>query len=616
MTEDQKHGKVGTSFIKKHIKTMPKIRPLSPLEAQKIAAGQVVERAANVIKELLENAIDAQATHISIFIENGGNKRIRVIDNGCGMDPQDAQLCFQKHATSKITSIDELLTLTSFGFRGEALASIAAIASVNMRTKPQDTLEGSQVTVQEGIISISPISCPQGTDITVENLFFNVPARAKFIKKRETELRHIMQTIKAICFAYPQLHIEFFVENKQLLNCPAQEDIMGRYAQLWDAATTQHMISIDATHTAKGISLSGAISTHQWSRYDRSGIFFLVNNRWVTNQHLMRALLKGYNNVIPHGHYPMATIALFINPALIDINCHPRKEEIIFANPRIVEQLIQDTMRNALEKNLSRQIKKDVTIFQTTPYQSTSAAFTPALSTRFQATLLESSESIQPPSLQPIFQASSMPLDTHPLSILEKEESTAYTIIGQYHKTYILLETEDGLSLIDQHAAHERILYELFSNRFEKIPTINLMFPQLITCATQDIAIIEPYLSLLADHGITIEPFGKDQLIIQSTPVHLKNEPLKEMIMDVIGWIKECNGINAAELHITLHNKLQAQMACKASVKAGDSLTIEQMQELIDDLHKTTNRFSCPHGRPTGWLISIADIERKFQRRK
>ncbi len=598
---------------------MPKIHQLPPHEAQKIAAGQVIERPANAVKELLENALDADATHIIIHIENGGKRLIRVIDNGHGMDQEDAQLCFAKHATSKIRSIDELPSLTSFGFRGEALATIAAVAHVTLRTAARGALEGICVQAAEGSIAATAASCNHGTDISVENLFYNVPARAKFIKKRETETRHIIQTIKAMCLAYPHVHFELVIDKRSLLNCPPQENLLGRYAQLWDSATAQHMIPISSINSAKGVALSGAISTHQWFRYDRSGIFFLVNNRWVTNQQLGRALLKGYTNVIPQGHYPMATIIIDINPALIDINCHPRKEEIIFAHPRIVEQLLEDTVRATLEKHVSAHIKKEITFFQPSNIPSP-VAFTPASYTALHQTtpLLDNPfEMSLPPAISPSFDTStySTPVtnDSLPLS---GGEGHAYTIVGQLHTTYIIIEKDDGLLLIDQHAAHERILYELFAQRFEKLPTINLMFPQLITCSADEVALLEPHLPLLAEHGITTDVFGKNQLIIQSTPVHLKDASLTDIIMHLIGVIKEHTTVTPEELRTLLHNKLQAQMACKAAVKAGDVLTIEQMEELIDDLHTAPNRFSCPHGRPTSWLISLADIERKFQRRK
>ena len=604
---------------------MARIKQLSAQEAQKIAAGQVVERPANAVKELLENAIDAGATHISLFIEDGGKQLIRVVDNGCGMDREDAQLCFAKHATSKIKSVDELPSLTTFGFRGEALASIAAVSTVTLLTKQPDAIEGLKAIAHEGIITVEPIGCPQGTDIAVRDLFYNVPARAKFLKKRETETRHVIQTVQAMAFAYPHIHLQLYVDGKQLLNCPAQDTMLQRCAQLWDASTAKHMMSIEATRSDKGISLCGAISNHQWFRYDRSGMFFLVNNRWVTNTGLSRALLKGYNNVIPQGRYPMATLSIMINPALIDVNTHPRKEEITFAHPRTIEQLIQDTVRKALEAHVSKQIKKDVSFYQPThtPSQSVeSLSFRPAslAPDMYDVALLE------PTPMEPALYTESpfQPTTTPALLTSEAESLTipiietadeSHKVIGQFAKTYILIEQQEGLFLVDQHAAHERVLYEQFGQRFEAIPTINLMFPQLVTCSEHDLAIIEPHLSLFAQHGISIETFSKDQLIIQSTPVHLKNAPLQEIIQTAIGWIKELQHIDQEQFHKTIHDKLRAQMACKAAVKAGDVLTQSQMQELIKDLHDTPNRFSCPHGRPTGWMLSLHDIEKTFRRK-
>ena len=597
---------------------MAKIKKLPLLEAQKIAAGQVVDRPANVIKELIENSIDAHATIITIYIEDGGKELLRVVDNGRGMDEEDAYLCFEKHATSKITSIDELPMLTTFGFRGEALASIAAVSKVNMLTKQAGQTEGLRVLAQETNIHIETAACPEGTDIQVRDLFYNVPVRAKFLKKRETETRHIIQLVQALALAYPHIHISLVVDGKIVINCPTQEHIVDRVAQLWDQTTAQHMISIKAAREEKGISICGAISDHHWFRYDRSSQFFLVNNRWVMNHHLGRALMKGYDNVIPHGRYPMACISILINPALIDVNVHPRKEEIKFSNPRIVEQLISDTVRTTLEMHLSKQLKREVTFFDNPVHQPFRAASFTTFDTeqvlQFSPPPAPFQElpTYSPPVLEKSFDLqTTTPLEST-ISILEKEQ---YTLIGQYHKTYLLIEQDEGLFLVDQHAAHERILYELFSQRFKELPTITLMFPQLITCSEEDLAIVEEHLSIFHDHGIIVEPFGKDQLVIQSTPVHLKEVQLADLIKEVIGWIKEYASVDKEQLTKNLHDTLRAQMACKAAVKAGDELTRQQMEQLLKDLYEAPNRFNCPHGRPTGWLLSLDEIEKKFRRK-
>ncbi len=604
---------------------MPHIKLLPIQEAQKIAAGQVVERPANIVKELIENSIDAHATSISVFIENGGKDLIRVVDNGCGMDHSDAKLCFEKHATSKIRSIDELPSLTTFGFRGEALASIAAVSTVTLSTKHAES-DAIKITAHEGTMRDEPTASAQGTDIIVRNLFYNVPARAKFLKKQETETRHIVQVLQAMAFAYPHIHFQLHLDGKKVLNCPPQETMIQRTAQIWDATTAQHMLSVDAMRSDKAISISGAISNHQWFRYDRSCIFFLVNNRWVTNFKLGSALIKGYNNVLPHGRYPMAALSIMINPALIDINTHPRKEEIVFAHPRVVEQLIQESVTKALEKHVSKQITKSsssIKPFIASSPKASFFSFTPAAYARTIDDMVPnvSKKASEVPlqkntaPIAPITITETVPSQSAiaPISILEK--SVDYTIIGQYAQTYILIEKNDGLYIVDQHAAHERILYEQFAARFENLPTINLMFPQIITLPSEDIALIEPHLNLFTQHGILCEPFSKDQLIIQSTPVHLKNCALDDLVKQTISWIKELQSIDTKEFEKQMHEKLRAQMACKAAVKAGDSLTLEQMKELLKDLSQTDNRMCCPHGRPTGWLIALDDIEKKFRRR-
>ncbi len=605
---------------------MGKIKQLSPHEAQKIAAGQVVDRPANIIKELVENSLDAGATLIAISIDDAGKASLRIVDNGCGMDREDAQLSFAKHATSKIKSIDELPTISTFGFRGEALASIASVSKVTMLTKEASSAEGIRLTISEGVISLLPTACPDGTDILIESLFYNVPARAKFLKSSDTELRHCMQTIYALCFAHPHIHFKILVNGKQTLNCPPQTTILGRCAQLWENTNTKHLMAISATDPKQKITLSGAISNHEWFRFDRNAIFFLVNNRWVTNQHLIRALTKGFNNVIPQGRYPLACVSITCNPADIDINMHPRKEEIKFSHPRIVEQLIQNTVRGALEKNISHQVGKPVIIANNdnfVPYTNPAPSFIPAqnASAIRWNDLMFSADEIDMP--RPNYQAPSMPIiPTAPieqpiqtqLPVVETLPSDI-TLIGQYRATYLLIEQSDGLFLIDQHAAHERILYEQFANRFEKVATVNLLFPQMIPCSQQDLELLEPHLQLFHDQGIVIERFGKDQLVIQATPVPLQHVSMNDLIMQAISWIKETEHIDREQFMKTLHEKLRAQMACKAAVKAGDVLTHTQMIELLEKLHQTPNRFSCPHGRPTGWLLSIDEIEKKFRRK-
>lgn len=623
---------------------MQTIKQLPAHEAQKIAAGEVVERPANVVKELIENSIDAGATKISIYCDDAGKKLIRVVDNGSGMSGEDARLCFALHATSKITSVDDLENLTSFGFRGEALASIAAISKTTLITKRAEQEVGTKVTIEGGIIqNIEDVACTSGTDIAIHDLLFNVPARQKFLKKEETEWRHIVQLFQAFCLDYQHIHFQLFAENKNVHNCPPADSLFTRLAQLWEHSFTEHMLELQA-HTHKNISITGAISNHHHARYDRNSIYLFVNKRWVKNSTLSRALVKGYLNVLPAGRYPAACIFIEIDPHHVDINIHPRKEEVMFLHPRIVENALTAAVKNTLEAHLS----KRVSVAHVEPHEfefRKPSAWQPR---EFSAPSLTAHARFNTAPTQPQLEDDTWQMDEMPdmpipqefavhsfapqpqepqridsnISIAESytaEETPAHAhtenVIGIFNKTYILIEKEEGLFLLDQHAAHERVLYELFSKRFHEVATIQLLFPHIITLPKNDVALLEPHLDIFKKNGIEIELFSDNQVTIQSTPVHLKNVSLIELINDVISWIKETDEIDEKQFFKSINEKLHAQMACKAAVKAGDILPHEQVHQLLKDLSMVENRFTCPHGRPTGWLMSTHEIEKKFKRK-
>jgi DNA mismatch repair protein MutL len=621
---------------------MPKIKQLSLHEAHKIAAGEVVERPAHIVKELIENSIDAGASVITIHLADGGKQLIRIIDNGCGMDAEDAHLCFAKHATSKIESIDELERINTFGFRGEALASIAAVSNVTLVTKEAEALEGIKVTVAHSAIQASEaVAATTGTDITITHLFDTIPARKKFLKTRETEVRAIVQIIQAFCLDYTAIHFKLFSDGIEILNCPPVEALKHRFAQLWNIS---NVLTLAGENKKGTIALSGLIAQPTHYRYDRSALFFMINKRWVKDSKLTNALLKGFKKLLPEGRYPFACLILEIDPLSVDINIHPRKEEVRFLNPRIVEQSISDALTRALEHHTTSHLQS------TTEAKSSFAPFAPH-STRpllpkdFQPikvsspsnsdtafdyrrsqshsffTPTPSSFSIpeQAPSVIHLKQQSAAfqtPISALAPTIQVEESCESYgTIIGQYHKTYILLAQDEGLYMIDQHAAHERILYEIFADRFKKIESITLLFPHIITLNTHDIALISEQMPLLHDNGIQCELFGPQQLIIHATPIHIKNINIEELIREIIGTVIENKNLSPADLHQKLTEHLHAQMACKAAVKAGDELSMEQMQQIIRDLATSNNRFACPHGRPTGWLMALSEIEKRFKRR-
>lgn len=590
---------------------MGKIQRLSALESQKIAAGEVVDRPTNVVKELIENALDAESTTVSVYIEQGGHNLIRIVDNGSGMDHDDAHACFEQHATSKIRSVEELTTIQTFGFRGEALASISAVGHVTLITKQAEAQTGYKITRSGDTITTEEISCPTGTDISIKDLFYNVPARKKFLKKPETEWRQITTLFQAFCFQHPSVHFKLYHDTKLIHNCPPVTSLQQRIAQLWNAGTAHNTVTLP-DYAGNGFTFTGIITNHQYHRYDRNQIFFFVNNRWVKNPGLSKALVKGYNNVLPPAKFPAACIALTVDADQVDINIHPRKEEVQFLHPRRIESAITTTVTDALQTHISTQITSQ----PSQPYLSSTPRFeSHNFGKQFEKPFIFSSSPSRQQTFTPRPQA---PVVTEQQTTPFQTSSDipgASHLIGQLHNTYLLLQHEHGLYVVDQHAAHERILYERFKDRFGNLETVPLLFPVVIHVTEDDAQILHSHIGLLADHGIGVEPSGNGQFTVHATPVHVKHIDFTDLIKTVISWIREHDHADSDQLFKLLNEKLRAQMACKAAVKAGDTLTSEQMKTLLEDLHTVDNRFSCPHGRPTGWLLSTYEIEKKFKRR-
>jgi DNA mismatch repair protein MutL len=627
---------------------MAKIHQLSSQEIQKIAAGEVIDRPANIVKELIENSLDAGATRIQIYVEDGGKKLIRIVDNGCGMDCDDARICFLHHATSKISSLTDLETCTTFGFRGEALSSIAGVSQVTLITKEESAQYATQLVLSEGVlVNESQVSANKGTDVAVSELFYTIPARKKFLKTKETEWRHILHMVQAYCVDYPAIHFELFSEGESILNCPVADSLETRVAQLWDYDMSHAMIPVSLENARANISVKGLISHHHFARYDRSNMFMFVNSRWVKNPSLSKAILKGYANVLPPARYPAVVLAITIDPQQVDINIHPRKEEIKFLHPHMVESLVQDAIKKALEEHVSRrlgaqetQVSVDEPVWYTAYEPLREKSYATPCTSSIQRDLRTSAKNIfeqhteqvetftesslvsipqEPPFKYEVpVQSISATVKPHEenLTIVSgaQEQEESVNIIGQYKNTYILLEHEDGILVIDQHAAHERILYERFVQRFEGVATIKLMFPIIITLTQSDRKLLESYMHVFHAYGIHMEPFGKQEFIVTATPVNLQRVNITDIIKEYLGCLSSSDHRQSADLDIHLQHSLQTLMACKAAVKAGDLLNVAQMKQLIQDLRRTDNNLTCPHGRPTTWLLDYHEIEKKFKR--
>lgn len=602
---------------------MSRIKILSPQEICKIAAGEVVERPANIVKELVENALDAGASSIEIYIAKAGKTSIMVHDDGCGMSAADAKLCFAHHATSKITSVSDLEHISSFGFRGEALSSISAVSKVTLITCEQNATCGTKLVLEAGqLVSQTDIASPIGTSILITDLFYNVPARQKFLKKDETEWRQIVQLFYAFVFDYKNVHFKLYHDERLIYNCPAALQLTERVVQLFDAQTASSMLALD-TGEHQDVKICGIISNHQIFRYNRAQIFCFVNRRLVKNYGLVKAFLSGYANVLPAGRYPVAILFIDVPPNQVDINVHPRKEEVSFLHPKRIEKLLTSSVKQNLEKAVCAQISTPKAFNQDQPFiinQNASAGasrFQGAQFTKFDFDLQKEAGHDQSKKLnhmrfdQIVSEAIKPQNQLNQASFVERD----YEIIGQFKKTYILVSNPSGLVLVDQHAAHERILYERFKKRFHEVVTVNLMFPVIITLGQADFLTIQPYLELLQQHGIGADIFGANQIMISSTPTYLKQTKLDELIYQVIAWVQEHQELAPEDFFKQINEQLHAQMACKAAVKAGDLLAQAQMYELLDDLEKTDNRLTCPHGRPTLWSFTLDEIEKKFKRK-
>lgn len=580
---------------------MGKIKVLPVHEAQKIAAGEVVERPAHILKELVENSIDADATDIIIYLQDGGKGLVRVVDNGSGMAEEDAPLAFVHHATSKISSVHDLPSLRTFGFRGEALSSISSVSTVTITTKEKTAKTGTRLIIQDAIlVAQEPVACNTGTDIQVKDIFHTVPARKKFLKTTQTEYRSCALLFKALALAHPEKFFQLYHDGSLLYHCPKVMTLAERATQLYDSAAATSFLSVTAH--CKEATITGVISNQQHMRYDRSSIVMLVNKRWVKNHGLSKALLKGYCSILLPGRYPAAILDITVDPDRIDINVHPKKEEVQFLDASRIEKLIETAVKEKLQNFI------------------TPALIPPAPKT------YRSHQFTVPTTQEIVFNTVIPPLPALPESKNYTKETEyqapqqepsheqfilPYKLLGQFHKTYILIERAGKLLMIDQHAAHEALLFEKFQ-KSAKAPAINqLIMPELITLSREDCSLAIEKSEFFRSQGIIFEQFGDQQLRVSATPILIKAHSIKSIIQETLAQIHD---IKEEKQILDCVKKLHAMMACKAAVKAGDNLNQQEMNELITIFHTGDHTLTCPHGRPTAWVIPLSDIEKKFKR--
>ncbi|HDP97052.1 MAG TPA: DNA mismatch repair endonuclease MutL [Euryarchaeota archaeon] len=565
---------------------MGRIRKLDPQTVNEIAAGEVVERPASVVKELIENSIDARARRIEVRVEDGGKRTISVIDDGEGMSSEDALVSIGQHSTSKISGIDDLDRLRSYGFRGEALASIASVSRMTLRTRHQDDQSGTEISTEFGSEpSVTPVGAPVGTTVTVENLFANVPARLKHLASTKTELSHITSAVIRYAVAWPEISFDLYSEGK-LLQSFRGPDLASRLTELIGVRAAKRLIDISAE--SEGASVDGKLTAMDVTRSSSSSIYLYVNRRPVTSPLILSAVADGYGTRLMKGRHPLGSIMIEVPPGSVDVNVHPTKREVRFAEPEKIRQLIVQAIDSSFRHEDP----------------------TPRLGDLMDYTKIGRSEGRAESSRSADL---SRPMQTR----LEEEEPAEASFplepLTQLLRTYIIATgaDSDSLILIDQHAAAERIQYEriLSSVKQGDDRSQRLIAPVMLDLASDEKNALEENMEHLRSLGFEMEPFGGGSYRLIGVPVVLGQEQGERALRGVLSEIVK------ADRRRPLGEELIWKVACHGSVRAGEELTRSQMRDLISSLLRTDNPYTCEHGRPTMISLTTGDLERLFKRR-
>lgn len=566
------------------------IHLLSPEVSSQIAAGEVVERPASVVKELLENALDAGARHISITVEGAGKRLIEVADDGCGIPTVELTLAVARHATSKLNSAADLFRIATLGFRGEALASIGSVARLTLTSRPAEAAVGGQLRLEGGVAGeVQPVGVPVGTAARVENLFFNIPARLKFLKSDLTERRAIDDLVTRYALAYPQVRFHLQQENHPSLQTSGNGNRREILAALYGVEVAQQLLEVLADYDV--VRINGYISPISLTRSNRREITFFVNGRWVHDAALTTALVQAYHTQLMVGRYPLAVLFLDLPPEMVDVNVHPAKAEVRFRDRDSVFSGVQRAVRRAL------------------------LAYTPVPG-------LEA-ELLTPPQIPsfPPSQPSSAPAPFLPITPppqLPASPTPLLRLVGQIASTYLVAEGPDGLYLIDQHAAHERVLFEKLMMQHaggeggeNKIPAQSLLQPATVELPPAGARLLANQLPLLARLGFQVEPFGPTTFLVRAIPALLSGADPVAALRVIVEDFEE----DETPLQAELEARLIARVCKRAAVKAGQTLSPAEQHALLDGLESCSSPRTCPHGRPTMIHLSVDLLERQFGRR-
>lgn len=572
-----------------------KIRVLPVEIVNKISAGEVVERPASVVKELVENSVDAGAERITVEIRKGGSELIKTADDGCGMSDEDALLCMERHSTSKLETAGDIGRVTTLGFRGEALPSIASVSRMSIKTRSEDYETGIVVHAEGGRIKRrEKTAAPPGTEVNVRDLFFNTPARRKFLKSVSTELAHISNIVTSQALSRADIHFELIHNGKFLLRAPRADKLRDRLLALFGAEAARHLIPFEKER--EGAVAGGMLSNPEYSRTQNNCMFFFVNGRAVKSRLLHHAVLQAYRPLIPADRFPFICLFISVDPGLVDVNIHPRKTELKFLSPGKIHDFIENAVRDALNTpdSLPSMLK-----------ENGNSASRAAI---FEAVGKYASEKKHS---EHVFDFT--PGYKH--SPGEPGAASGGKTPLQAGLSYIITEDAEGIIIIDQHAAHEKILYEKLRSQHEKglIPVQHLLSPCTVEPGAAESALLRENLGQLKKAGFEAEDFGPNAFILRTVPAALEKAEPGRLFLDMASDLLETG--QPAELEKII-NRILCSAACHAAVKAGDRLEVEEMSWIVSALGKLNSPYSCPHGRPSMIRLEFNELARRFKRTK
>ncbi|ADF40924.1 DNA mismatch repair endonuclease MutL [Priestia megaterium] len=623
---------------------MGKIVQLSDELSNKIAAGEVVERPASVVKELVENAIDANSTVIEIELEEAGLSKIRILDNGDGIASEDCLTAFKRHATSKIKTEQDLFRIRTLGFRGEALPSIASVSMLELKTSTGEEA-GTHLKLRGGeIVHHELTSSRKGTELVIENLFFNTPARLKYMKTVNTELGNVTDVVNRLAMSHPEVSIRLMHQGRQLLYTNGSGDVRQVLAAIYGMAVAKKMIPINVQ--SLDYEVNGYVALPEITRASRNYMSTIINGRFVKNYGLLKAVQQGYHTLLPIGRFPIVFLTITMDPLLVDVNVHPAKLEVRLSKEAELFELIEQGVKAAFKK---QQLIPDAVVPTksksavqpteqqtfTFDHQSKTSGYQPSNTVR-EPSFKEAParvDEIRPPvktevirqdeELQPTFREiehyeesveenAPIPEPNHSAEDQPEPRVPAMYPIGQMHGTYILAQNEKGLFIIDQHAAQERIKYEYFKRKLGEVDSEvqELLMPLTLEFSGNEALILEEYKDMLAEVGVFLEPFGQNSYIVRSHPQWFPKGEEQETIEEMIQQIFTMKRVNIEKLR----EEAAIMMSCKGSIKANHHLRNDEIFALLETLRKTTDPFTCPHGRPIIIHHSTYEMEKMFKR--